>query len=127
MVPPLLRPRMGGGACWRCARAASLLVYQAAIGSRVIALGYHFTDTNLAMHLGIVASRFQRANVDYVQVDASINQGNSGGPLVRADDGLVVGVVTRQATGRAAASSGCWYSIDSLPTRCGSSPAARMT
>lgn len=34
-----------------------------------------------------------------IQLDASVNAGNSGGPLIDPSTGTVIGVVTRKATG----------------------------
>jgi hypothetical protein len=37
--------------------------------------------------------------VKYIQLDASINNGNSGGPLINPETLEVIGIVTRKATG----------------------------
>jgi S1-C subfamily serine protease len=34
-----------------------------------------------------------------IQIDASVNSGNSGGPLINAHTGEVIGIVTRSITG----------------------------
>lgn len=70
-----------------------------AIGSDVCFFGYQFDQQNLAIHKGIVSSSFDRAGVRYIQIDGSVNHGNSGGPLVDVKTGLVLGIVTRKATG----------------------------
>ncbi|TMI44522.1 trypsin-like serine protease, partial [Candidatus Bathyarchaeota archaeon] len=42
-----------------------------------------------------VPSHFnQMIKIDAIEIDASINKGNSGGPLVDSDTGKVVGIVT---------------------------------
>jgi len=69
------------------------------VGRQVAHLGYHFDQDNLAIHAGIISSRFERAGVEYMQLDASVNQGNSGGPLFEPESEAVVGIVTRKATG----------------------------
>ena len=69
------------------------------IGSPVALLGFQFEQANLSIHSGVIASKYQLAGVDYLQLDASVNHGNSGGPLVDLASGHVVGVVTRKATG----------------------------
>jgi S1-C subfamily serine protease len=46
-----------------------------------------------------VSSTFGKAGVRYVQIDGSVNHGNSGGPLIDITDGKVLGIVTRKATG----------------------------
>jgi len=69
------------------------------IGMQVALLGYAFGSCNLSIHPGVVSSRFKKNEVEYIQVDASINRGNSGGPLLDPETGDVVGIVTRSATG----------------------------
>ena len=70
-----------------------------AIGSEACFLGFQFEQTNLAIHRGLVSSTFVKAGVRYVQIDGSVNHGNSGGPLIDTADGKVLGIVTRKATG----------------------------
>ena len=69
------------------------------IGHRIAVLGFQFEQTNLSIKQGILSSRYERAGVKYLQVDASVNQGNSGGPLINADNNRVIGIVTRKHTG----------------------------
>lgn len=69
------------------------------IGESVCMLGYHFDQQNLAFHSGVLSSTYTRAGVGYLQVDGSVNSGNSGGPLLSAESGEVIGIVTRRATG----------------------------
>jgi len=52
----------------------------------------------LTAHLGHVSSIHERNGTKVLQIDGSINGGNSGGPLVN-EDGNVIGVVTRAVTG----------------------------
>lgn len=72
---------------------------EVAIGSEACFLGFQFEQTNLAIHRGLVSSTFGKAGVRYVQIDGSVNHGNSGGPLIDITDGKVLGIVTRKATG----------------------------
>ena len=37
--------------------------------------------------------------VDIIQLDASVNSSNSGGPLIHPESGDVFGIITRKATG----------------------------
>lgn len=70
-----------------------------AIGSSAAFLGFQFEQPNLAIHSGVLASSFVKSGVRYIQIDGSINHGNSGGPLIDLADGRVLGIVTRKATG----------------------------
>ncbi|MGY1426534.1 S1 family peptidase [Lysobacter sp. A289] len=69
------------------------------IGSEACFLGFQFEQPNLALHRGLVSSTFVKAGVRYIQIDGSVNHGNSGGPLIDIVDGKVLGIVTRKATG----------------------------
>ena len=61
------------------------------IGEQVIAIGSPFGIEN-SVSLGIV-SGLERGENDYIQTDAALNPGNSGGPLLTMD-GCVIGVNT---------------------------------
>ncbi|MCK9388852.1 MAG: serine protease [Sulfuritalea sp.] len=69
------------------------------VGTQIALFGFQFEQSNLSMHVGYVSSQFQRADVRYIQLDSSVNQGNSGGPLINFASGRVIGMVTRKATG----------------------------
>lgn len=69
------------------------------IGQSVVLFGYQFGQPNLSIHSGILASRFVSNGVKYLQLDASVNQGNSGGPLINPNTSEVIGIVTRKMTG----------------------------
>jgi S1-C subfamily serine protease len=69
------------------------------IGDQIGIFGYQFEQAHLSMHMGCLASQFQRAGVHYLQLDSSVNHGNSGGPLVDVRTRKVRGIVTRKATG----------------------------
>lgn len=69
------------------------------IGAPISFLGFQFEDQNLSIGSGFLASRYSRSKVDYLQLDASVNHGNSGGPLIEAGTGRAIGLVTRKATG----------------------------
>ncbi len=64
------------------------------IGSDIAILGYQLDKDNLAIKSGIISSSFINGNdLKYFQVDSSIKQGNSGSPLVNAENGEVIGVI----------------------------------
>lgn len=69
------------------------------IGKPIVILGFQFNKTNLSMHTGIISSKYVKAGVNYLQLDASVNQGNSGGPLIDPSSLEVIGIVTRKETG----------------------------
>ena len=54
---------------------------------------------NLVCHAGVASSFYLSNNVDIIQVDASVNSSNSGGPLIHPKTGDVLGIITRKATG----------------------------
>ncbi|PPQ27411.1 S1 family peptidase [Rhodopila globiformis] len=69
------------------------------VGEQVAFLGYPLEHMNLTCHVGIISSFYRRGPVDVIQIDASVNPSNSGGPLFDVTTGSVVGIVTRKATG----------------------------
>lgn len=69
------------------------------IGDPVALLGFPFGHGNLACHVGIVSSFIERNGVNVIQLDASVNVSNSGGPLIDLASGCVIGIVTRKAHG----------------------------
>lgn len=70
-----------------------------AVGDEVIFHGYPFNMTYLTSHHGYVSSIHKRDMRQIIQIDGSVNGGNSGGPLLEAKNGEVVGIVTRAVTG----------------------------
>lgn len=69
------------------------------VGESVVVLGFPFGDINLACHGGLLSSFKVSNGVRILQVDASVNASNSGGPLLSSATGKVIGIVTRKATG----------------------------
>lgn len=69
------------------------------VGDQISIFGYQFEQAHLSMHMGHLASEYHRAGVHYLQLDSSVNHGNSGGPMVDVRTGKVRGIVTRKATG----------------------------
>ncbi len=69
------------------------------IGREFAILGYPLDHYNLTLHRGIISSVFEQARVEKFQLDGSVNNGNSGGPLVELTTGEVVAIITRKDTG----------------------------
>ena len=66
------------------------------LGQDVIAIGFPLSDVlgkELTVTRGIVSSRRHIAGLDWLQTDAAVNPGNSGGPLLHFS-GNVIGVTT---------------------------------
>lgn len=69
------------------------------VGDKVGFLGFPFQMPQLTCHVGYVSSIHKRGVVSVIQIDGSVNGGNSGGPLLGLSDGLVMGVITRAEVG----------------------------
>ncbi len=69
------------------------------IGDAIALLGFPLEHDNLTCHQGIISSFYQHGLVEVIQIDASVNAGNSGGPLIDPETGVAFGIVTRKATG----------------------------
>jgi hypothetical protein len=68
-------------------------------GADIIAMGFPFGLENLTTSTGIISAKYQKKSVDYIQIDATTNAGNSGGPLIDKESLNVVGIITRKETG----------------------------
>lgn len=72
------------------------------LGEEVFALGYPTPLSGLvsepSVTKGIVSRRFSVDGVEYIQTDAAVNPGNSGGPLVDAC-GAIIGIVVGKFRG----------------------------
>jgi S1-C subfamily serine protease len=69
------------------------------IGDEVVLLGFPFEQRHLACHVGRISSFNVQNGVEVIQLDASVNPSNSGGPLIDPVTGRVIGIVTRKGTG----------------------------
>jgi len=69
------------------------------VGEQIVFMGYPFSSPHLTAHLGYVSSLHQSNGVEIIQIDGSVNSGNSGGPLLDLKTGKVAGIVTRAETG----------------------------
>lgn len=70
-------------------------------GQQVLIMGYPFGQRYLTSHVGHVSSIYQQNSVNIIQLDASTNSGNSGGPVIDLESRKVIGVITRKQTGLA--------------------------
>ncbi len=68
-------------------------------GDEVLILGFPFETTFLTTHYGRISALFEQGGIKKVQIDASVNQGNSGGPLYHIKSGKVIGIITRKQSG----------------------------
>jgi putative serine protease PepD len=69
---------------------------QAVLGEDVVAIGYPLGPVlgkGITVTRGIVSSRSHINGIEYIQTDAALNPGSSGGPLVNMD-GEVLGINT---------------------------------
>lgn len=69
------------------------------VGEQVLFLGFPFGMQQLTAHMGYISSIHERQGKTIIQIDGSVNGGNSGGPLVSLKSGSVVGIITRAVTG----------------------------
>lgn len=69
------------------------------IGQKVCIFGYPLGKENLSMNKGTISSIYERCGVKVFQIDGIVNNGNSGGPLIDAKTGKVIGIVTRKEGG----------------------------
>lgn len=70
---------------------------QVELGTPVLVLGYPAGPAlgkEPTITSGILSSIRPNENPEWFQIDAAVNPGNSGGPLIRKDTGEVIGVVT---------------------------------
>ena len=69
------------------------------IGEEIAFCGFQLDQENLSIKKGILSSKYKKAGVNYLQIDGSVNNGNSGGPLFSVKSKKVIGIVTRKYTG----------------------------
>lgn len=71
------------------------------LGDDVIFLGYPLDHNNLVIHKGIISSFYESGSskTQVIQIDASVNNSNSGGPLIDPETAEVIGIITRKGTG----------------------------
>lgn len=77
--------------CW----TVSLNAEDPAVGSDLFVIGTPLTESlSRTMTQGIVSGLRLSAGVTLIQTDAAVNPGSSGGPMVDAASGRVIGIVT---------------------------------
>jgi S1-C subfamily serine protease len=69
------------------------------VGDEVDFMGFPFRLPQLTCHVGYVSSLHRDGGVDVIQVDGSVNGGNSGGPLIELSGDKVVGIISRAEVG----------------------------
>lgn len=69
------------------------------VGQQIVFLGFPFGFEYLTSHSGYISSLRNKEDFMIIQIDGSINKGNSGGPLLHLGSGRVAGLVTRSETG----------------------------
>ena len=69
------------------------------VGEQILFMGYPFGMNHLTAHTGYISSKHVHGDIQIMQIDGSVNGGNSGGPLLDLRNGFVVGIVTRAVTG----------------------------
>ena len=67
-------------------------------GSEIYFCGFPLKSNHHTIHGGNVSSKFEEGGIRIIQIDGSVNSGNSGGPLLNMDD-KVVGIITKKAGG----------------------------
>lgn len=68
-------------------------------GDQIAFAGYPFEHDNLTIHGGMISSFYRSGPAEIIQLDASVNASNSGGPLFDVETGAAIGIITRKATG----------------------------
>jgi len=58
-----------------------------------------FAYKYISSHRGFISSFYKSNNVDKIQLDASVNSGSSGSPLIDPNTSKVIGIITRKETG----------------------------
>lgn len=67
-------------------------------GDEIYFCGYPLKSNHYTVHGGNVSSKFEENEIKIIQIDGSVNSGNSGGPLFNMDE-KVVGIVSQKAGG----------------------------
>ena len=70
------------------------------IGQSIGIIGFQFEHNNLSLKTGIVSSFTTDNNGhSYIQYDGTIKPGNTGAPLIKFENGTVIGIVSNKVLG----------------------------
>lgn len=69
------------------------------VGEQVVFLGFPFRNPHMTSHIGYVSAVYDANNIKTIQIDGSVNGGNSGGPLLDLKTGKVAGIITKANVG----------------------------
>lgn len=67
--------------------------------SPIVFPGFPFGSDRISIHQGHISDIFLSNSVKKIQIDGSINSGNSGGPLIDLKTRKVIGIITRSNKG----------------------------
>lgn len=69
------------------------------MGQLIATLGYQVNQENLSIKQGIISSfYYSEEGYKYIQIDSSIKTGNAGSPLINAETGSIIGVISHKIT-----------------------------
>lgn len=71
----------------------------AQVGDPVLFLGFPLNASHLSAHSGRISADYRTNAVHRLQIDGSINRGNSGGPLIHVATEKTIGIITRMEPG----------------------------
>lgn len=69
------------------------------VGEEIFFMGYHFDYNHIISHRGFISSFYNSNGVDKIQLDASVNSGSSGSPVIDPSTSRAIGIITRKETG----------------------------
>ena len=76
------------------------------VGQSVLFAGFPFAKPNLTVHKGMVSAKYLDKSlvnpdslVKWIQIDGSVNKGNSGGPVIEIQTGKVIGIINTRMVG----------------------------
>jgi len=67
-------------------------------GNEIYFCGFPLRSNHHTIHSGNVSAKFEEGTINIIQIDGSVNSGNSGGPLFDMNE-KVVGIITEKAGG----------------------------